>query len=343
LVYFPGYAIAIAIIAIMLAVAGILLGLGYSLDDRKLKELGRAELIQSLINGVIVGSLFIAFSPGGLVINLINSIAVMPNPSYCTGALSSNSAICFAYNYLAGYTSVTINGVKHQTLLSSALSLLVPLSMLYVILGVIGALKVGIGIISFSFSGLLNPLLSQLNYAISAIVFAITGIEVQAVLLKFVGLTAVPVLLPTGIVLRTFYFTRRLGGAIIAVAIGLFAVLPLTYLLDAQLSGEYSSSMNAATISSLITNSTQVKNALSGINAQSNTISLGFLDPVINMLGGIVSQIENALESLLNYIALLIVEVFFLPTFSIILTIVSIRELARILGTEISFGRFDVF
>ncbi|EQD42156.1 hypothetical protein B2A_10463, partial [mine drainage metagenome] len=31
------------------------------------------------------------------------------------------------------------------------------------------------------------------------------------------------------------------------------------------------------------------------------------------------------------------------PIFSVILTIISAREFARILGTEVSFGRFDIF
>ncbi len=338
-----GYAIAVSIIGIMIAAGGIILGLGYALDDKKLKEAGRGELLQSMINGVIVGTLILAFSTGGVVVSLVNSIVTMPSTSSCTGALSTNYAICFAYNYLSGLTATTVNGVQHQDLLGSALTLLTPLSLLYVVLGVIGALKIGIGVVSFSFSGLLNPVLSQLNYAISAIVFAITGIEVQAVLLKFIGLTAVPVLLPVGIVLRTFYFTRRLGGAIMAVAIGLFAVFPLTYLLDAQLASGYSNMINQNGINSLIANSTQVKQALSTESMQSNTISLGFLNPVLGVLEPIVNEIENAIEKLLDYIALLIVEVFFLPTFSLILTIISIREFARILGTEVSFGKFDVF
>ncbi|MGC8478625.1 MAG: hypothetical protein ACP5NE_01715 [Candidatus Micrarchaeia archaeon] len=341
--YFAGYAIAVSIIGIMLAAGGIMLGLGYSLDDKKLKEWGRNELFQSVANGIIVGALLLAFSPGGAVVSLINSMTRIQNTSLCTGALSSNYAICFAYNYLSGLGSITVNGVQHQELLGSALTLLAPLSILYVVLGVIGALKIGIGVVSFSFSGLLNPLLSQINYAISAIVFAITGIEVQAVLLKFVGMTAVPILLPVGIVLRAFYFTRRLGGAIMAIAIGLFAVFPLTYLLDAQLSSGYSSMINSSSINSLITNSTQAKQVLSEESLGSNTISLNFLNPLLGMLEPLVASIENAVEKLLNYIALLIVEVFFLPTFSIILTIISIRELARILGTEVSFGKFDVF
>ena len=49
------------------------------------------------------------------------------------------------------------------------------------------------------------------------------------------------------------------------------------------------------------------------------------------------------IQSIVDYLALLIVEVVFLPLLSIILTIISARELARIMGSEISFGRFDVF
>ncbi len=341
--YFAGYYIAVALIGIMLIVAGILLGLGYAIDDKKLKDLGRAELIQSLINGVIVGSLLLAFSPSGIVTALINNMASGFYPNSCSGALASNSAICFAYNYLAGVYPVTIYGTSHATLLDSSLTILTPLAVLYASLGVISSLSLGIGVVSFSFAKLLSPMLSQLGYAISAVTFAVMGIEVQAVLLKFVGLISIPVLLPTGMVLRTFYLTRRLGGALIAIAIGLFVVFPLTYLLDAQLTAQYSGSVDVSSITSAINSTASGSSLLSGINLTSNSIGSGIVNTLESSLSGIVSGLESLVNSIIDYIALLIVEVFFLPTFSVILTVIFTRELARALGSEVSFGRFDVF
>jgi hypothetical protein len=341
--YFFGYYIAVALIAIMLAASGIMLGLGYATDDKKLKELGKAELIQSIINGVIVGSLLLAFGPNGIITSLISGISSGFYPSSCTGILSGNSAICFAYNYLVGINPVSVGGVQHATLLDSSITILTPLALLYTAIGVVGSLNFSIGIVGFSFAKLFSPVLSQLGYMISAITFAILGIEVQAVLLKFIGLTAIPILLPVGMVLRTFYFTRRLGGALIAVAIGLFVVYPLTYLLDAQLTGQYTGSVTASYIGSAINSTTGVNGTLLGGTLDSNSTGYGILGTIEGAARGMISELEALIGKLIDYIALLIVEVFFLPTFSVILTVISTRELARALGSEISFGKFDIF
>ena len=72
---FWAYEISLGLIAIMLAVSGMILGLGYATDDKKLKEFGREELLQSLINGAIVGALLVAFGSGGFFTVLINAIS----------------------------------------------------------------------------------------------------------------------------------------------------------------------------------------------------------------------------------------------------------------------------
>lgn len=341
--YFAGYYIAIALITIMIAVSGILLGLGYALDDKKLKELGKAELIQAAINGVIIGSLLITFGQSGIVTSLVNNISSGFYPTSCTGVLSGSSAICFAYNYLAGVFPITVHGVQHATLLDSSLAILTPLAVLYAIIASIGSTNVSIGIIGFSFAKLFSPILSQLGYVISAVTFAIIGIEVQAVLLKFISLVSIPVLLPVGMVLRTFYFTRRLGGALMAIAIGLFVVYPLTYLLDAQLTSQYSYNVTASYIGEAINNTTNLNNLIPAANSTSNSIDGGLLNTLESGAQGMISGLETLVNKAIDYIALLVVEVFFLPTFSVILTVIFTRELARALGSEISFGKFDIF
>jgi hypothetical protein len=73
------YEISVALIAIMLSIAGIVLGMGFAIDDKKLKEFGRSEIYQCLINGIIVGSLIIAFSSNGIVTHLINNTVSTAN------------------------------------------------------------------------------------------------------------------------------------------------------------------------------------------------------------------------------------------------------------------------
>lgn len=341
------YSVAVTLIAIMLSVSGIVLGIGYAMDDRKLKEFGRSEIYQSIINGVIVGTLIVAFGTGGFFSVLINNIAGNAHISAtCEQSMSGNSAICFAYNYLVGLQPVTINGASLPTLMSTSVGLLTPISLLYAGLSLLSSIKLSFFIVSLGFADVLNPIITALQYIIEILTAAIIGIEVQGVLLKFISVIAMPVLLPVGIVLRTAYVTRRLGGAVMAIAIGLFAVFPLTYILNASLASNYLSNINNGTINTFITTEISANhniiNTVTSINGNSKNVT-GIVNFTISSVNALISGFGNFLNQLTNYVALIVIEVFFLPVFSIILTAISIRELARILGSEISFGRLFIF
>ncbi len=339
-----GYSIAVSLIAIMIGIGGIIFGVGYAMDSRKLKSFGHDELIQSFINGVIVGSLFLFFSPNGAGIGIINGLVTSSNATAtCSGYLSSNYAICFAYNYLVGITPVRINNVGYPSLLESSLELLVPISSLYVVLGMVSSAQLNVGVASISFSTVLAPVLSQEDFIISTLTFAIIGIYTQSALLSVVSVVAIPLLLPIGIVLRTFYPTRKLGGTTIAIAIGLFAVFPLTYLLDAQITANYSSSINQVSLGSFTTQAQSVQNSVFSVSSSSSKTIPSYLIQIINAVSSLANTFVTLLKQIIAYLAILVVQVFFFPVLSAILTITSIRELAKILGSEVSFGRFDVF
>ena len=194
------YSVAVTLIAIMLSIAGFALGIGYAIDDRRLKEFGKSEIYQSVINGVIVGTLIVAFSTGGFFNVLINNIAGSASVgATCEQSMSGNYAICFAYNYLVGLSPVSVNGGTYPTLIETSVGLLVPVSTLYAGLSLLGSIKLSLGIITVGFSGMLDPVTSALDYVIEILTAAIVGIEVQGMLLNFIALTAIPVPLPVGI------------------------------------------------------------------------------------------------------------------------------------------------
>ncbi len=335
---YSSYEIALGLISIMISISGILIGIGIAIDDRKLKELGKEELYQAFISGAIVGILFALLAPNGLVYNIEVELIKNTASMQCTGAMSSNYAVCFAYSFLAG-GGISMNGVSYHSLLSISVGLALAASAVYGVLAVISSISISIAVISFSFSALLQPLLHQLSIIIGMLTMIIVGIEIQAMLLQFVAIVALPVLLPTGIVLRCFYFTRRLGGAIIALSVALLVVFPMAYLLNAQMISTYSSTESFA---SLMSNAQNIQNKMySTLNMDNATKSV--LWGLSNDISNFASGAENAITSMFSYIASIIVEVVFLPTFSIILTIISAREIARILGSEITFGKFDLF
>lgn len=335
---FQGYEIAVGLVSIMIAVSGIVLGIGIAIGDRKLKEIGRDELYQSVINGVMVGALFAALVPGGIISSLVNSLA--PSGVQCSGVMSANYAICFASNFLTGLTPVNVAGHIYPTLMDSTLGLLLPSAAIYGAVSFIASIKVTAVMVSFGFGTLLQPVVGMLRYVIEALSFTLASLEIQGVLLYFIAATSLSALLPIGLILRSFYFTRRLGGAIIAITIALFVVFPLTYVMDAQLVSAYSAGTSGVGAISSTANS--LKENVSGSLLSAN-VPTSVLSDISSGISSFVSMVEADLTTVMNIVAMIIVEAFFLPLFSVMLTIVSARELARILGSELSFGKFDMF
>ncbi|MDE1868433.1 MAG: hypothetical protein KGH60_00480 [Candidatus Micrarchaeota archaeon] len=340
------YAISVSLIAITLAVAGIILGLGYALDDKRLKEFGKSEIIQALISGAIIGGLILVFGPSGLIATVTNGIVSGSSlGAACQGFMSGNYAICFAYNYLVGLTPVAINGQQYQSLAVTSMGTLVSLAGAYTAIGMIGAVQLNLGFVSVSLSSVLSPIMTQLSYVIEAVSAALIAIEAQGVLLAFISVSALTVLLPAGLVLRTVYLTRRLGGALIAIVIGLWGVFPLTYVLNAQLISNYSSIDANSTATSFMSFASSAGNGIvesvAGIGQSNSTKETnGILSGISSTLSSVVRDFENLFNSVVDWLALLIIQVFFLPIFSLAITVISIKEFAKVLGTEIDLGRF---
>ncbi|MEM0149292.1 MAG: hypothetical protein QXW10_00125 [Candidatus Micrarchaeaceae archaeon] len=330
------YTIATLLLSVMLSIGGILLGMGFALGDKRLKEFGQNELLQTAINGAILGVIFLLFAPHGFVGSVLSGMmSGLSLNATCESMLAGNPAICFASAYLAGASPVVINGIAYQSLLALSTEMLLSVSAAYVAVALISSIKFSF-IISISLSALFSPLLSQFSRIISMLTTAIIGIEAQAMLLKFIAATTLTVILPVGMLLRIVYFTRRLGGALMAIAIGLFCVLPLTYVMDATLVSNYSSSANMTAMVSLVSaiNSTS-QGASSAIPAYSNdSNATGMLHGLSTFATNVSSSLLSMVRKMLNVIALLLIEVFLLPLFSVILTVISIREFARVLGSE---------
>ncbi|MEM3883634.1 MAG: hypothetical protein QXT94_01725 [Methanothrix sp.] len=336
-----GYEIGITIVSIMLAVGGIIFGLGFAFDNKKLKDFGRNELIESFINAAILGILIILFLPGGFVTGITNSIAygVSGNSvNACTGPYNYSYAICFSEGYLMGLSGVTINGHQYPSLFDLSSGSLLAISSLYAVAGLISSLHLSIGLASISFNNLFKPFLMQLGDIIELLTLSVFSIFLQYSVIKVISYVAIPVLLPLGMVLRTLYLTRRLGGAIMAIAISLFVVLPMSYMLDASMVQSYSQTSTLQLI-------TATKSSLNGLYSynQSSQPSKESISSIFSNASSILSSSENSILYVFRQVVLIVVEVIMFPIFSVILTIISAREFARILGTEVSFSRFDVF
>ncbi len=321
-----GFNLSVMLVGIMLAIGGIAYGIGYALNDKRFKEFGRSEVIQSLINGAFVGGFLMLFVKGGIVDSLINSIVLANGTSVvCSSFLQQNSAICFAYNYLIGTNSYYFMGAYRYSILSCVMALIVSLTSLYAVLG--------------SAKAFVSPLLAEIQSIVQLLGATAISTTVQASVLMFIAASAVSVILPLGLVLRTFYPTRGMGSFLMALTIGLYIVLPLTYVMNAVIASSYSSATSQSTLSTLTLSANSIGEKVVG--SVLNTNNTGMVGLISNAWNSISDTVSDMLNRLFNAVAYLIVYTFVLPAFSLMLTGISIRELSKLLGSESFFGKFN--
>ena len=187
----------------MLSISGIILGLGYVLDDKRLKEIGKNEIYQSVINGALVGGLLLLFASSGILTSIINSVTLSNNLAFsCPGYMDANAALCFSYSYLVGVQGYSISGVQYSSLFITISTLLAEMFALSTALGVIAAVKLNLLIISISFSSILGPIIGELQYVMKIMTTLAIGVTVQAAFISFIAVTATTIILPTGMILR---------------------------------------------------------------------------------------------------------------------------------------------
>lgn len=338
-----GFQIGVIMIAIMITISGIVLGMGYALDDRKIKEFGRSEIYQSVISGVLLGSFLLLFANGGVVSSLVNAVTLSNGTSFsCQAMMQSNAALCFASSYLNGPRQYTFMNRNYDSLMTISAGFLASLVALNSILGIMAGVKINLLIVSLSFAGLLQPFLNEIQYAVSALVAIMVGISIESSLLAFVALTATTLVLPTGLLLRTFYPTRKLGGFFIALAIGMYVVFPLSYLFDAMMVSQYDIGSNQTNLSQITFSAQSIKDQYINTIGTNTNQSTGVINSLTNSVSALSLSISNILSSLFNTISELMVQVFVLPVFNLIVTGISIRELSGIFGSEAYFGKFRI-
>jgi hypothetical protein len=337
-----GFEIGVSAVSIMIALSGIVAGIGYALDDRKIKELGRNEFFQSLISGAMLVSFLVLFSANGAISGMVGSVINSSSAGFsCSRMADANAALCFAYNYLVGST-YTLLGHVYPSLMLTTTAIFSSLILLSAALGFLAGIKVSVVLVTVSLSSAISPFLGEIQYALGILTALMVGTAVEASVIVFSSATVVSVILPLGLVLRTFYATRKLGGFFIAVAIGLYVVFPLSYLMDALMVNSYYTAYDSSSLQQVTAQAGQISSSyLSSFTVQRND-SGGVLPHLAGSVSSVLNSMESALNGLFLYLAVLLVQVLVLPVFNLVITAISIRELSALLGAEAFFGRLKI-
>lgn len=344
---FVGLEVAVAVVVASVILAGILVGVGRALGTKRIEHFGFEELIQSIINSAIIGS----FAAVKELVGAVSSSSV-------TGTCAPGGAI-----EQLSCTLVRLNG--------SLFAMMGELVRMLDLMGYYQRISLDFGAFAvepFSNLSAVSDLLSSQLLSLNLIIILV---ELNSQMAAFIGQNALALLFPVGLVLRTLFATRKVGGFLIALAIGLYIFYPAFILIfpDPEpqvlnatlqmgnltanpfyasapvidLNGNYAIAAKLDLLSGRCrpadfnitneTNTTQFDNStmcddfLFEQNLTSNVTQNMSMD-FTGDTGAILQMNTGALSRTALYAVVA-------PLFSIIVTVVFVRELSSILGSEI--------
>jgi len=78
----------------------------------------------------------------------------------------------------------------------------------------------------------INMIVEGLSNMFDLLMKTMLIVKMQEMALEYVWRALFPILVVAGVILRSFFFTRRLGGLLIALAVAAYAVVPMLYMLS---------------------------------------------------------------------------------------------------------------
>ncbi len=203
----------------------------YALSNQMLMAWAKSEFFQvmasTFILGATVGLLFTIQLTLAQEINASGAASGIPVDLCDTTSISAsgvpNCHIELAYAYLdiiyndASATARDIMAWNTVFILLRGLSLGIDL---------FAPPYFGINLVPLAGLGILSE---SITTALDIIIKVMMVIKVQQILLNYIETALFPILMVMGLVFRSFFFTRRLGGLLIAIAIGIYLVYPLVY------------------------------------------------------------------------------------------------------------------
>ncbi len=284
----------IAMIAVVLAflIGTMMLILGIALQNERLRNFATAELYEAVATALIV-----------LLFLLISAILFGIAPSFVTGPIDP-------YNTSLTYISQTINVTQYSI---KSLYNIILVDSYYGTITV--TVSVGKGASATrkalsSLASLVNPLAQLITSlfiipasSIAALLLdGLLALTAEFYLILFFMYVAIPIFLIPGIIFRTIFPLRGLGGMMIAMAIAFYLIMPILFSVAYALT-------NQSVIQNILTASEAMNINGRGTLAQTNAISPA--SPLILDLNMLESAMSAYFLSILFYPSLIIALTYF--------------------------------
>lgn len=204
----------------------------------------------------------------------------------------------------------------------------------------------GVSITNSPLSGL-GALSNVVNIIMSSTMIAVLAAFAQLVVLKFIYAGMFNILLPVGIICRSFSFTREFGGALIAIAVGFFLFYPLLLNVDYFIMGQptempedaasLSGAMDAEELAGDLVTIGLAVVAEVGLSFGPAAVASAVSGMVLHLALAIVivnRVVEVYIELVTSGVATIFYSAFLLPALNGIVLVSTVRDLSRLLGVE---------
>lgn len=330
---FVGMSVAAVIVTASIILAGILIGVGRAFSYKKIENFGKNELFQSVVNMAIIG----AFAS---VITLISGISASLVSKQCGTGDAPAQLACDL-----GILEKNLFGMFQEAV--KALD----------IVGYYQSLELNFNVFSIAPFQNLSSISDILSSQVFSMQVLLMLLELNVQILQFVGQNALLLLFPIGLVLRTLFATRRAGGFLIALAVGLYLLYPSFIMIfpnpqadvinsTAQLTNFTNNSMYATVPVIDLNDNYAIGGKLdlmagrcSG-NSSNSSLCANLTANMSNTEVDFTGDLTLIAQSNSNSIAKVTFFSVVAPLLSFLLTIVFVKEVGELLGSEIELSTF---
>ncbi|MDD5337498.1 MAG: hypothetical protein PHS02_03355, partial [Candidatus ainarchaeum sp.] len=194
-------------IIISIILSGIALGLGRGFSIKRLERFGADELIQSILNAAILGFAVV-----------LSTMALQVGTELAPQA----NITCFANSTPTDYVLCDINSTQQ-----SSFGLGQQLVRIGNVLAYYQTLSLDFGNFSIQPLANLNSVSTQISNSLYSLQFSSFASSINAQFLSFISSSWFGVIFASGLVLRSFFLSRKFGAFLIAAAFSLIIFYPL--------------------------------------------------------------------------------------------------------------------
>ncbi len=304
--------IAGTVVALSIVFSGLLIGIGRAIGAVKLEYFGREELVQAIINAALVGAY------ATIILTATEISKGMVGESACAVGDAMANLQCI-------YSSISDQSFS---LMQSTLAI-------QHMVGYYQSIVLEFGTFSIQPMSHLSSIALVLGGQIFILQQLLLVSEMHVQLLAFFGPQLLAFFFPLGLIFRSFFSTRKLGGFLIALSIGLYLLYPSMVLVFPQPQLNETSMLLQN-----VTNKTQYS-TLPILDLNDNYALAGKLDNMtaisstnstssVDFTGDLTLSAQYISEAT----ASLIIFIILAPLFSLIVTLVFIKEATDIFGGE---------